>query len=168
MKKHFSDENFITELENLIAAQIAFKAEIVAGDERENFTRTDAKSRKILNFGHTVAHALEKITDYKYFKHGEAVGFGILCAGEIAKNIGILNKDTLNLLNDVVAMVGKLPTTDKIEVAKVIEAFEFDKKSSGKNLQWILLEEIGKPIIFDGNKISTQILEKSLKTVLNK
>ena len=126
------------------------------------------KSRKILNFGHTVAHALEKITDYKYFKHGEAVGFGILCAGEIAKNIGILNKDTLNLLNDVVAMVGKLPTTDKIEVAKVIEAFEFDKKSSGKNLQWILLEEIGKPIIFDGNKISTQILEKSLKTVLNK
>ena len=167
-KKHFADEKFIVNLENLIAAQIAFKAEIVAGDERENTTRTDVKSRKILNFGHTVAHALEKITGYKYFKHGEAVGYGILCAGEIAKNIGIFSKDALNLLNDVVVLVGKLPTTDKIEVEKVIEAFEFDKKLSGKSLQWILPEEIGKPVIFDGNKIPIQILEKSLKTVLNK
>ena len=40
--------------------------------------RTDAKSRKILNFGHTLAHALEKVTDYKHFKHGEAVGYGII------------------------------------------------------------------------------------------
>ncbi len=61
-KKHFSDENFIVNLENLLAAQIAFKAEIVAGDERESVARADAKSRKILNFGHTVGHALEKIT----------------------------------------------------------------------------------------------------------
>ena len=167
-KKYFSDKNFIENLENLIAAQIAFKAEIVANDERESIVRTDAKSRKILNFGHTVAHALEKITDYKYFKHGEAVGYGILAAGEIAKNVGIFDKDALNLLNDVVALAGKLPTAQKIEVEKVIEAFEFDKKSSGKNLQWILLEKIGKPVIFDGKNIPPQILEKSLKIVLNR
>ena len=167
-KKHFSEQDFIVNLENLVAAQIAFKAEIVANDERESITRTDAKSRKILNFGHTVAHALEKITDYKYFKHGEAVGYGILAAGEIAKNVGIFDKDRLNLLNDVVLSVGTLPATGKIEVEKVIEAFEFDKKSSSKNLQWILLEEIGKPVIFDGKNIPHQILKKSLETVLNR
>lgn len=167
-KNHFSDKKFIGELENLIAAQIAFKAEIVEGDERENLTRTDAKSRKILNFGHTVAHALEKITDYKYFKHGEAVGYGILAAGEISKNVDIFNKDELELLNDVIALAGKLPATDKIAVEKVIEAFEFDKKMSGKSLQWILLESIGKPVIFDSDKVPTQVLKKSLRTVLNK
>ncbi|CAN5494172.1 3-dehydroquinate synthase [soil metagenome] len=167
-KNQFSDNKFMRNLENLIAAQIAFKAEIVANDERENVFRTDAKSRKILNFGHTVAHALEKITDYKYFKHGEAVGYGVLAAGELAKNVGILDKDTLQLLNHVVSSAGNLPPTDKIKVGKVIEAFEFDKKSSGSNLQWVLLKAIGKPVIFDGNNIPLQILHKSLKTVLNK
>jgi 3-dehydroquinate synthase len=167
-KKHFLSENFVEDLKNLIAAQIKFKAEIVANDERENIIRTDAKSRKILNFGHTVAHALEKITDYKYFKHGEAVGYGILCAAEISKNIGIFEKDALNLLNDVVGLVGNLLPTDKIEIEKLIEAFEFDKKASGKNLQWILLKNIGQPCVFDGNKIPADIIRKSLQTVLYK
>ena len=54
--------NILTDLQSLIAAQVAFKAEIVGGDERENTMRNDAKSRKILNFGHTVGHALEKVT----------------------------------------------------------------------------------------------------------
>ena len=72
-----SDTRFKIQSAELIAAQVAFKASIVAGDERESSKRVDPKSRKILNFGHTLAHALEKVTDYKYFKHGEAVGYGI-------------------------------------------------------------------------------------------
>jgi 3-dehydroquinate synthase len=165
-KKYFSDENFLSELENLIAAQVAFKAEIVTGDEQESVGRTDAKSRKILNFGHTVAHALEKITGYKRFKHGEAVGLGIRAAGEIAKNIGVFEKNELKSLNDVVDLVGKLPRTDNIEIKEVIEAFEFDKKSIDKTLQWILLEEIGKPVIVGSEKIPAKILLQSLEKVL--
>lgn len=168
LKNKFTDEIFLTDLANLIAGQINFKAEIVAGDERENVERSDAKSRKILNFGHTVAHALEKITSYKYFRHGEAVGYGILAAGEIAKNVGIFDKDELKLLNGVVALVGELPNSANIEVEKIIEAFEFDKKSSGNNLEWILLKKIGEPVIFDSNKISPQIIKNSLETVLGK
>lgn len=167
-KKHFTKDDFYINLQNLIAAQITFKAEIVANDERENIERADAKSRKILNFGHTVAHALEKITDYKYFKHGEAVGLGILCAAEISKSVGFLNQNELTLLNDVVRMTGKLPATDKIEIEKLTKAFEFDKKQSGKTLQWILLEKIGLPVIVDGNNIPAEILQKSLQSVLNK
>lgn len=162
----FSDESFRLEFANLIAHQIAFKAQIVAQDERENSLRIDAKSRKILNFGHTVAHALEKVTNYKYFKHGEAVGYGMLCAGEISKSIGIFDKNELKLLNDVVGFVGKLPPTENIEIEKLIEAFDFDKKSDGKNLQWILLEGIGKPIILTNEKIPFRIIRNSLHKIL--
>ncbi|MGC2236515.1 MAG: 3-dehydroquinate synthase [Pyrinomonadaceae bacterium] len=165
-KKHFSDEIFSSKLENLIAAQVGFKAEIVLGDEREDVTRKDAKSRKVLNFGHTVGHALEKITNYEYFKHGEAVGYGILAAARIANNIGIFDKNELNSLNDVIGLAGNLPNTDNIEVKDVIEAFEFDKKSIDTSLQWILLSKIGKPVIVGSEKIPAKILLKSLNTVL--
>ncbi len=167
-KNYFSDENFLQNLPELLAAQVAFKAEIVMQDEREDTARNDAKSRKILNFGHTVGHALEKITNYKTFKHGEAVGYGILAASEIAKNVGIFAKDELNLLNDVVDLVGNLPATKNISVEKVIGAFEFDKKSIGNSLEWILLEEIGKPKIVENKDIPTKILKTSLSSVLNK
>ena len=167
-KKYFNDSNFLIELENLLAAQVAFKAEIVINDERENAQRIDAKSRKILNFGHTLAHALEKITDYKYFKHGEAVGYGILFAADLSKRLDIFDKNELELLNDVLHHVGKLPDTRNIEIKKVIEAFAFDKKAIGNSLQFILLEGIGKPVIFQNKDIPASAIQKSLETVLHK
>ena len=167
-KKHFSDKTFLKNLPTLLAAQIAFKAEIVMQDEREDTARNDAKSRKILNFGHTIGHALEKVTNYKTFKHGEAVGCGILAVGEIAKNVGIFAKDELDLLNDVVGLVGKLPTTENINIEKVIEALSYDKKSTGDSLKWILLEKIGKPKIVESKDIPAKVLQKSLTTVLKK
>jgi 3-dehydroquinate synthase len=159
-------EQYFSDLEDLIARQVTFKAEIVMNDAQESVTRTDAKSRKILNFGHTVAHALEKATNYEYFKHGEAVAYGMSAAGEIAKNIGILEKNELKSLNDVIGLVGKPPGTKNIEIKAIIEAARFDKKSIGKSLQWVLLKKIGKPVIIDGEKIPTKILLKSLQTVL--
>ncbi len=91
-KQFLTDEKILSELEKLVAAQVSYKAKIVSQDEKENFERTDANSRKILNFGHTFAHALEKITDYKRFKHGEAVGYGILFAAELSKTLAFLTK----------------------------------------------------------------------------
>src|SRR5439155_13101588 len=85
----FEKEESQTEVCDAIAAHCSFKAAIVAGDEREDIGRTDRRSRRILNFGHTTAHALEKLTGYRRFRHGEAVGYGILVAGEISKNVGI-------------------------------------------------------------------------------
>ncbi len=167
-KNYFSDKTFLTSLENLLAAQIAFKAEIVMQDEREDTTRTDAKSRKILNFGHTVGHALEKATDYKIFKHGEAVGYGILVAGEIGKNTGVFDENEFNLLRAALHSVGKLPETRNINLERVFEAFSFDKKTIGNSLQWILLKEIGKPKIFQTEDIPNSIIEKALKKVLKK
>ncbi|MDQ3711210.1 MAG: 3-dehydroquinate synthase [Acidobacteriota bacterium] len=167
-KNYFSNEKFISELEDFIHAQVSFKTKIVLQDERESTDRLDGKSRKILNFGHTLAHALEKATDYKHFKHGEAVGYGILFAAELSKSLEIIDNNELKLLNDILQRVGKLPGTQNISLKKVFEAFAFDKKNIGKSLQWILLEEIGKPKIVEGTNISPTIIHQTLKKFLQK
>jgi 3-dehydroquinate synthase len=166
-KKFYSDEKFVSELKKLVAAQVSFKAEIVQQDERENSVRSDIKSRKILNFGHTLAHALEKVTDYKYFKHGEAVGYGILFASELSKTLDIFDDNELKLLNDVIHRVGKLPDTKNINLEEIVKAFKFDKKTVGKSLQWILLEGIGKPKIYTDKDIPNSAILKTLKKVLH-
>ena len=158
-------QNLSDELSDLIKDQIAFKAEIVAGDEFEDISRIDAKSRKILNFGHTFAHALEKVTNYRYFKHGEAVGWGILFAAHLSKKLDILDQHELKLLCDVVRMAGHLPAIDNIDPQKIIEAFQFDKKVIGKQPQWILLKEIGKPVIVPGTEIPISALKHTLKSI---
>lgn len=150
----------------LIAANVNFKASIVAGDERESSRRTDSKSRKILNFGHTLAHALEKVTDYKYFKHGEAVGYGILYAAELSKSLALCGKEDVKLLYDVVHRVGTLPTLANIDPHEVLEAFRFDKKLVAGSLQMILLKGIGQPVIVDSSDIPKSAHSKALKRLL--
>ena len=162
----FSDGQFLSALKNLIYSQIAFKAEIVYQDEKENTKRIDAKSRKILNYGHTLGHALEKVTGYKYFKHGEAVGYGILFAADVAKRLDILEDNELKLLNDVLRRVGNLPPIPKINSEQIIEAIKFDKKSTGSSLQWILIEKIGKPVIVSDKEIPLSIIRKSFDKIL--
>jgi len=167
-KKNFSSVKFVSELENLIASQVAFKTRIVIQDERESADRSDAKSRKILNFGHTLAHALEKVTDYKQFKHGEAVGYGIRFAAELSKRLEILDDNELNLLNDVLHRVGKLPDTQNISLEQVFHAFAFDKKAIGESLQWILIENIGQARIVENKDIPQLIVRETLKKILRK
>lgn len=167
--KNFSaDEDFLAALENFLYAQIAFKAEIVRQDEHENARRIDGKSRKILNFGHTTAHALERATDYKFFKHGEAVGYGIKVAALISKSCGILDKNELNLLNDVLLRVGSLPDARNVSLKRVFEAFASDKKQIENSLQWILLAGIGKPKIVGARDIPERVVEQALIEALKK
>ena len=141
------------DLSDMLAAQVSFKAMIVAGDERESVAGRDAKSRKILNFGHTFAHALEKVTNYRYLKHGEAVGYGILFAAELSKKLELLDNNTVNLLNDVVHRSGKVPPIGHIAPDDVFDAFRFDKKLVRNDLHWILLNGIGKPVIVPQTEI---------------
>lgn len=166
-KNLFSDEKFIANLENLIREQVGFKTEIILQDERENTMRRDDKSRKILNFGHTLAHALEKATDYKRFKHGEAVGYGIRFAAALSKKLEILDENELKLLNDVLRRIGKLPDARNVSLEQISQAFAFDKKSSGaESFQWILLEKIGKARIVENKDISQTIIDETLKEIL--
>jgi 3-dehydroquinate synthase len=150
-----------------IAAHCSFKAAIVAGDERENIKRTDARSRRILNFGHTTAHALERLTDYRRFRHGEAVGYGMLVAAELSKNIGMLAPGELESLRDAVRLCGPLPPAGDLATDSIIQAMSYDKKSVGGVTKWILLERIGRPVIIDGKEIDKPTLRTSLRAGLS-
>jgi 3-dehydroquinate synthase len=155
-----------SEFEALIAAHCEFKASIVANDEREATNRSDITSRRILNFGHTTAHALEAITHYKVFRHGEAVGYGILVAGEISKNLGLLSAAELESLRDAVRLCGQLPMANNLDVNQIMRALKHDKKSVAGQINWVLLEGIGSPRIVPGSEISAKLLRLSLRTGL--
>jgi 3-dehydroquinate synthase len=165
---HLENRNFRSEISNLIASNVEFKAEIVAGDELELASKTDARSRKVLNFGHTLAHALEKVTGYRYFKHGEAVGYGILFAAELSKTLALCDEKVVNLLYDVVHRVGTLPSLAGIDATEVIEAFRFDKKNISGSLQMVLLKGLGRPVIVSQRDIPTKAFHTNLKNFLQK
>jgi 3-dehydroquinate synthase len=153
-------------LERLIAAQVAFKASIVASDEREDISRTDPASRRILNFGHTTAHALEAVTGYRRFRHGEAVGYGMLVAAEISKRLGLLDCSELELLRESVRLCGRLPPAGDLDEDLILSSLSRDKKSVGGRLKWVLLERIGRARIVDGKEIGQKILRASLRAGL--
>jgi len=150
-------------LASMLAAQISFKARVVAGDEREAVGKLDARSRKVLNFGHTLGHALEKVTNYRYFKHGEAVGHGICFAASLSKNLGLLAQDEVKLLYDVVHRAGPLPPIDKIDPRNVFASFKYDKKLVNESLHWILLEKVGKPVIIPHSQVPQASLMSAFK-----
>jgi 3-dehydroquinate synthase len=154
------------DFENLIAAHCGFKAGIVANDEREATGRADAKSRRILNFGHTTAHALEAVTNYRVFRHGEAVGYGMLVAGELSRNLGLLDPGQLELLREAVHLCGPLPRADNLDINHIISALKHDKKSVAGQINWVLLEGVGSPKIVAGKLISAKSLRLSLRTGL--
>jgi len=162
----YQRQEFAEELQRFVSSQVAFKAAIVRNDEFEDITRRDAKSRKILNFGHTVGHALEKVTDYRHFKHGEAVGLGMLAAAEISKKVANFSQNELSLLNAVVSLTEIHSDCKGIDAESVVEAFVFDKKNIASSLQWVLLEAIGKPRIVSGEEISREVVFEAISTVL--
>jgi len=155
-------------LTRLIAAQVAFKAKIVRGDEAESVTNESATSRKILNFGHTFGHALEKATDYSYLKHGEAVGYGMVFAAELSKKLELLDKDEVNSLNDVVRRAGNLPPIQNVDQERVLESLTHDKKRVGNSLRWVLLRGIGKPIIVPDTEMPRSAVSSTLKAIFRK
>jgi 3-dehydroquinate synthase len=153
-------------LEQLIASQVAFKASIVANDEREAIERSDQRSRRILNFGHTTAHALEAITRFRRFRHGEAVGYGMLVAGEISKRLGLLDGSELELLRDAVRLCGRLPRADDLDEALILSRIAHDKKAVGGHLNWVLLERLGRARLVDEREIGRTVLRASLRAGL--
>jgi 3-dehydroquinate synthase len=158
----------VPEIIALIGEQVRFKAKIVQNDESESAADISSRSRKILNFGHTFAHALEKATDYKYLKHGEAVGYGIMFAAELSKKLELLGQGEVNSLNDVVRRAGSLPAIVDIDQSRIRESFKHDKKRVGDSLQWVLLRGIGKPVIVPDREIPGPAISSTFKTIFQK
>src|SRR5450631_1870726 len=124
-------------LERLIVECVQVKADVVSADEREG------GERRILNFGHTIGHALESATKYKHFLHGEAVGWGMVAATLIGKNLKITDPDTAQRIIAMVLAYGSLPAV-KVDGTRVLKLLQSDKKTMGGIPHFILPASIGK------------------------
>jgi 3-dehydroquinate synthase len=154
------------ELARIIAAQCAFKARIVAGDEREDVVRDDARSRRVLNFGHTVGHALEAVTNYRRFRHGEAVGYGCLAAAEISRRLGLLDESELESLREAVRLAGRLPVASNLDAETIRRAMRKDKKALGGSIRWVLLERLGRARVVDEREVPSRVVNASIRAAL--
>lgn len=115
----------------------SIKATIVEEDEKESGLRS------ILNFGHTIGHAIEALTDYKSYKHGEAVAIGMVAATDLSVKLGVCDKNILYRIMALIQRAGlpaELPKFPKNEYKRVIE---LDKKMDGSMIKFVLTEDIG-------------------------
>jgi len=123
-------------LEKVIAASIRMKAGVVNLDERESGLRM------ILNFGHTVGHALEQATAYRTLLHGEAVGWGMVAALYLARQRGTISRPQFERIESLIHLYGPLPPL-KLRAAKVVAATGGDKKNVGGVRRFVLPVGIG-------------------------
>lgn len=123
----------------VITRSCAIKARVVAQDERED------DYRAVLNFGHTIGHALEAATEYREFLHGEAVAIGMAKAAVISARHGCCDERNVKRIHDVIERTG-LPTELPKTIARhrLIQGMEVDKKSAGGKIKFVLCEGIGK------------------------
>ena len=124
-------------LDWVIPRCIGLKAQIVSRDER------DAGPREGLNLGHTFGHALESLTGYRRFLHGEAVGWGLIAAARLAESIGWLGEEEARRIEALVREAGPLPPLPRIPPARWLAAMRGDKKVRAGRLRFILPHEIG-------------------------
>ena len=127
----------------VIAACCRIKAEIVGSDERE------AGPRRLLNFGHTAGHALETLTRYRRFLHGEAVAYGMLVAGELALARGLMRADDRDAVASLIAQLGPLPPLGDLAAPAIVEQMRRDKKVLDGRLHMVLPGAIGTASIVD-------------------
>ncbi len=130
-------------LETAVAAAVRLKAGVVAADEREGGVR------RVLNLGHTLGHALEAVTAYRRFTHGEAVGWGLLAAAWLALQRGLLTGDERAAIVAAVTRLGPRPRIDDLDPRALLAAVAHDKKARNGRVPFILPEGLGRVRIVD-------------------
>ncbi|OGC01142.1 3-dehydroquinate synthase [candidate division KSB1 bacterium RBG_16_48_16] len=130
----------LTALEKIIKRCCEIKADVVSRDEKESGLRA------VLNFGHTIGHALEASTDYGYFLHGEAIVHGMRAALCISENLVFRNKDQLLKIRKLLDKFHSPPVPDGVTPTDIMQAMSKDKKRTKDGQLWVLLEGIGEAI----------------------
>ncbi|MDR1791067.1 MAG: 3-dehydroquinate synthase [Propionibacteriaceae bacterium] len=130
----------------LLRLAIKLKADVVAADLYEQTTLgPDALGREALNYGHTLAHAIERVEGYKW-RHGEAVAIGMVFAAEVSHRLGMIDADLLARHRQILSLVG-LPTSYSGDWPLLRATMSLDKKTRGSTLRLVLLEQLAKPRI---------------------
>ena len=142
----------------IIAAAVRIKCEVVTADEREG------DIRRILNFGHTIGHALEAETGYSTFLHGEAVAVGMHAATELAVRTGNLERALGDRIRRVVAAYGEIPSTAHVSAANLVRRTQGDKKTVQGKVHFVLPVAIGQVKVVSG--IDEGIVLEAVQAVL--
>ncbi len=141
------------ELEEMVFRSAKIKAEVVEKDER------DFGLRSILNYGHTIGHAIESAADFR-LGHGEAVAIGMLAAASISNRMGILDINELTRLRNLIKRAGLTTEMPNLESERIIQAVKHDKKILGGKIRFILPKAIGDVFITD--EVSPSLVEQVL------
>ncbi len=141
-------------LDYIISSSVKIKADVVSRDERESGLR------EILNFGHTFAHALETVTNYRRYQHGEAVAWGMMAAALLGHEAGLTPPDDASRIISLVRRVGRLPPWPRVSSKTLIAAMRSDKKTRSGKLRFVLAPHVGKARTYD--EIPVALVERVL------
>jgi 3-dehydroquinate synthase len=145
------DENV---LETIVTKSAQIKAEVVESDER------DMGLRNILNFGHTVGHAVESVSNFQ-ISHGQAVAIGMVAAARIAVELDIMDSGNAARLEKILQEAGLMTRLPEMEIKQVIQMMRYDKKVQNDKIRFILPWAIGQVVITDD--VSSAVVEKVLR-----
>ncbi len=140
-------------LERVVSRSAEIKAGVVGKDER------DFGLRNILNYGHTVGHAIESVSELKIW-HGEAVAIGMLAEARISNKLGILDKNEVIRLKNVIAAAGLPTEIPNLQLEGLIQAMRHDKKILQGKIRFVLPKSIGNVFITD--EVSPSLIEQAL------
>jgi 3-dehydroquinate synthase len=143
----------------VIRRSMAIKAEIVSQDERETLG-----VRILLNYGHTIGHALESSTDYGRFMHGEGVAIGMMGAARMAQQMGMIPQEVVDRQRRLLERFNLPVRADGVSVEDIRQAMSLDKKvQSGAN-RWVLLEDVGRAVV--RRDVPPELVEETLQELL--
>ena len=143
---------------HMIARSCEIKADVVRQDECEGGLR------RILNFGHTLAHAIEKETGYVRYRHGEAVAIGMIGAARISRAMGLLSDEACARIERLIAAMGLPCTVEGVSPDAMYADLFHDKKTVGGRIHWVLAEEIGRVCV--RSDVSEEIVHCVIKGLL--
>jgi len=145
------------DLEWVLERCIHIKTTVVAKDER------DTGERMLLNFGHTVGHAIEKVTAYRDFSHGQAVAIGMAAACRMGERLGVTKAGTAEKVKACLEKFG-LPTECTLPAEEILTAIRSDKKTFSDTVYFVLLKEIGEGVLYPMNAATlNQVLREVLE-----
>ena len=142
-------------LASLIPRNVQIKARVVSRDERESGLR------EILNFGHTFAHALESVTHYRRYQHGEAVAWGMMAAAFLGHEVKLTLAEDVSRIISLVHGLGSLPEWPRVSNSALIAAMRSDKKARSGALRFVLSPRIGQARTYDS--VPLQTVERVLR-----
>lgn len=143
-------------LEFIVKSCSYIKARIVQQDERE-----EKGIRTILNFGHTIGHAIETAGNFKRYNHGEAISVGMLVACDISNKLKLINNEVIQRIENLIKIMGLPLRIKKVSIDKIVEAYYHDKKIIGGKNRFVLIKDIGKTKIVENIPLKT--IKESLK-----